>query len=243
MTNWYLWEINSKPMKYIYLIISILCIEGLIAQTPRYVVNPNPNSISFDADLSDHNAHGKVKNNTNSQINILWTREILQLPQGWSTYVCDANNCYADFIGKCPDAYINKVKAGDSTSLDVHVFDDGNNGEAHIVMWVYEKEDTSKKLKVDYLFNKVISNNDVRNIEIKVYPNPSYNSFSVDYNQGLNRIELYSILGKKVTSFKAMPKSSYDISQLEDGLYFVKLIGSNEKMLRTIRLQKRSYRP
>ncbi len=230
-------------MKYSYLIISILCVELLFAQAPRYVVNPNPNSIFFTSDISDHFAHGRVKNNTNSQINILWTREILQLPAGWTTYVCDANNCYADFIGKCPDAYVNKVKANDSVSLDIHILDDGIEGEAHIVMWVYEKEDTSKKVKVDYLFNKVVSNNDFRNIEIKVYPNPAYNSFSVEYNQGLSRIELYTILGKKVTSYKAQQKSSYDISPLEDGLYFVKLVGPNEQMLRTIRLQKRSYKP
>lgn len=230
-------------MKYIYLVISVLCINSVFAQTPRFVVNPNPNSVSFTSDLTDHLAHGRIKNNTNAQINILWTREILQLPTGWSTYVCDANNCYADFIGKCPELYINKVKANDSVNLDVHILDDGNEGEAHIVMWVYEKEDTSKKVKVDYLFNKAVSNNDFRNIEIKVYPNPAYNSFSVEYNQGLNRIELYTILGKKVTTFKAQPKSSYDISPLEDGLYFVKLVGPNEQMLRTIRLQKRSYRP
>jgi hypothetical protein len=230
-------------MKYIYLIISILCVEVLVAQTPRFSVNPNPNSISFQADGTDHFAHGKVKNNTGAQINVLWTREILQLPVDWQTYVCDANYCYGPGLGKCPDNGPNKIKAGDSTTLDVHVTDNGTDGEAHIVMWVYEKEDTSKKIKVDYLFNKVLSNNQVKNIEIKVYPNPAYNSFSIDFNQGLNRIDFYSILGKKVTSYKAMQKTSYDISQLEDGLYFVKLIGPNEQHLRTIRLQKRSYRP
>ena len=230
-------------MKYIYLIISVLVSGSLLAQTPRFAVHPNPNSISFQADGSDHFAHGRVKNNTNSLINVIWTREILQLPVDWQTYVCDANYCYGPGLGKCPESNPNKIKAGDSTTLDVHVTDDGNDGEAHIVMWVYEKEDTSKKIKVDYLFNKILANNEVRNIEIKVYPNPAYNSFSIDYNQGLNRIEFYSILGKKVTSYKAVPHSSYDISQLEDGLYFVKLIGPYERSLRTIRLQKRSYRP
>jgi hypothetical protein len=230
-------------MKYIYLIISVLCFSVAIGQNPKFTVKPNPNSVSFVPDLTDHIAHGSIKNLTNSSLNMLWTREILQLPQGWSTYVCDANYCYGDQVGKCPEQYPNKIKANDSTTLDVHVVDDGNDGEAHIVMWVYEKEDTSKKVKVDYLFNKVISNNDVKNIEIKVYPNPAYNSFSVDYNQGLNRIDLFTILGRKVISYKALPKSSYDISHLEDGLYFVTLLGPNEQMLRTIRLQKRSYKP
>lgn len=230
-------------MKYSYLVISFLCINWSIAQNARFAVNPNPNSIKFVSDMTDHNAHGRVVNKTNASINVYWTREILQLPENWSTLVCDANYCYSPGLGKCPDNYPNVIKAGDSTILDVHVTDDGTEGEAHIVMWVYEKEDTSKKIKVDYLFNKTVRNNEVKNIEIKVYPNPAYNSFSIDYNQGLNRIDLYSILGKKVTSFKTLPNRSYDISMLEDGLYFVKLIGSNDQMLRTIRLQKRSYKP
>lgn len=230
-------------MKYIYLIISLLCFDILLAQSPRFGVNPNPNSISFTPDMTDHNAHGRVRNNTSSTINIYWTREILQLPQDWSTLVCDANYCYSPGQGKCPEFNPNVIKANDSTILDVHVTDNGTDGEAHIVMWVYEKEDTAKKIKVDYLFNKSTSNNDVRNIAIKIYPNPSSNSFSIDYNHGLSRIDLYSILGKKVTSFKAMPKTSYDISQLEDGLYFVKLLGPNERNLKTVRIQKRTDRP
>ncbi|MBK6545498.1 MAG: T9SS type A sorting domain-containing protein [Saprospiraceae bacterium] len=231
-------------MKYSYLIISLLFVQVLVAQNTRFAVSPSPNTIFFVPDMTDHNAHGKIKNKTNANINMLWTREILMLPAAWSTYVCDANNCYADFVGKCPEGHPNIVKPNDSSTLDVHVFDDGNLGEAHIVMWVYEKEDTTKKFKADYSFNKVVtSNREVKNIETKVYPNPAYNSFSVEYNTGLTRIELYSILGKKVTSYQASGKISYDISFLDDGLYFVKLIGPNEQMLRTVRLQKRSYKP
>ncbi|HEX5624679.1 MAG TPA: T9SS type A sorting domain-containing protein [Saprospiraceae bacterium] len=218
-------------------------IQTAVAQGPRFTVTPNPNMISFVSDMTDHNAHGRVKNHTGSSINMLWTREVLMLPTGWSTYICDINNCYAEHVGKCPENWPNVIRANDSSTLDVHVFDDGNAGEAHIVMWVYEKEDTTKKVKADYLFNKVLSNNQVQNIAVKVYPNPAFNSFSVDYNTGLTRIDLYSILGKKVTSYNPVQKSSYDISMLDDGLYFVKLIGPNEQMLRTIRLQKRSYRP
>ncbi|MBK6861606.1 MAG: T9SS type A sorting domain-containing protein [Saprospiraceae bacterium] len=230
-------------MKYIYLIICILCTNGLFAQNQRFIVTPNPNSISFIPDMTSHKAHGTVKNNTNGTIKVSWIREIIQLPVDWNTYICDANLCYSPLVGKCPDNYPNVIKANDSTLLDVYVTDDGTDGAAHIVMWVYEKEDTSKKLKVDYLFNKIVSNNEVKNIEIKVYPNPTYNEFFVDYNQGLTRIDLYSILGKKVTSFEAMQRKSYNTSHLMDGLYFIKLIGPNEQVLQTIRLQKGSLRP
>lgn len=233
-------------MKYASITLIILCFNALDAQTPRFSVNPNPNSISFDADSTvDHLAHGRVKNQTGGQINILWVREILQLPEKWATYVCDANSCFGEGVNKCPelDRFLNKIKAGDSTILDVHVRDSGYTGQAHIVMWVFEQGDTANKIKVDYLFNKVISNNEVKNIEIKMYPNPAFNAFTLDFNQGLNRIELYSILGKKVASYKAYPNHSYDISPFADGIYFVKLLGPGNQLLKTIRLLKRSYKP
>lgn len=230
-------------MKYIYLIVCILCLNGLVAQDQRFIVEPNPNSISFIPDMTNHKAHGSVKNKTTGTIKVYWVREIIELPIDWNTYICDANYCYSPELGKCPDNYPNVIKTNDSTILDVYVTDNGIDGQAHIIMWVFEKEDTSKKLRVDYLFNKVVSNNEVKNIEIKVYPNPTYNDLFIDFNQGLSRIELYTILGKKVSSFKAMQGESYDISPLLDGLYFVKLIDPNEQVLRTIRLQKRSFRP
>lgn len=229
-------------MRFIYLIVSILVAGSAIGQNPRFTAHPNPNSVFFTPDMMDHLAHGNVRNHTNDQINILWTREILMLPAGWSTYVCDKNNCYADFLSKCPENYPNVIQANDSANLDVHVYDDGNMGEAHIVMWVYEKEDTSKKIKVDYTFNKLVSNKDIKNIAIKVYPNPASNSFTVDYNTGLSRIEVLSILGKRVKSFRPSASSSYDISELEDGLYFIRLVGPNDQTLRTIRLQKRGIK-
>ncbi|MBV6474020.1 MAG: hypothetical protein JPMHGGIA_02322 [Saprospiraceae bacterium] len=230
-------------MRYIYLAISILMGFCATGQNARFSANPNPNTVHFVPDNSDHYRPGRVRNHTNETLNMLWQREILMLPTGWSTYVCDANNCYADHVGKCPDIYPNVIGAGDSTTLDVHVFEDGNQGEAHIVIWLFEREDTSKKIKVDYTFNKVISNKDIRNIAVKVYPNPAANSFTVDYNTGLVRIDLYNLLGRKMKSFRTSHNASYDISDVEDGLYFIRLIGPNEQVLRTIRLQKRAIKP
>ncbi|MBK9107092.1 MAG: T9SS type A sorting domain-containing protein [Saprospiraceae bacterium] len=229
-------------MKCIYLIFSILFCSYFMAQGQRFSVNPNPNTIYFTPDNTDHYKSGKIRNHTGEVLSMLWNREILMMPAGWSTYVCDANNCYADKVGKCPEIYPNIIAPYDSVNLDVHVYEDGSMGEAHVVMWVYEAEDTSKKVKVDYTFNKVVSNKDIKNIAVKVYPNPASNSFTVDYNTGLVRIDMVNILGRKIRSYRAFPNSSYDISDLEDGLYFIRLIGPNEQNLRTLRLQKRGIK-
>lgn len=230
-------------MKHIYLIISVLLCGSALAQNARFSVAPNPNTLYFTPDNSDHHIASHVRNHTNETLTMLWTREVLMMPIGWSTYVCDGNNCYADHVSKCPEIYPNYISPGDSSILDVHIYEDGNMGAAHVVMWVFEKDDTTKKIKVDYTFNKVVSNRDIKNIAVKVYPNPASNSFTVDYNAGLVRIDMVNLLGKRIRSYRPTPNASYDISDLEEGLYFIRLIGPNEQTLRTLRLQKRGIKP
>ncbi|MBK7738963.1 MAG: hypothetical protein IPI45_14465 [Saprospiraceae bacterium] len=149
-------------MKYIYLIFSLCVYMWDSLNHQKVSVNPKSEYHFFVPDMTDHFAHGKMKNKTNATINALWTRQISMLPAGWSTYICDANNCYADHVDKCPYNNPNIIGANDSATLDVHIFDDGNMVEAHIIMWVYEKEDTLNKFRADYSFNKIVSNKDVK---------------------------------------------------------------------------------
>lgn len=135
------------------------------------------------------------------------------------------------------------MKPNDSCTLDVHISEDATGGVAHVIVWLYEKEDSLNKYRADYYFNKILSNTESEIIKLMIYPNPAANFFTIESNQDIFKIELISVLGKKVTSYNARPHGSYDISKLEDGLYFVKLISPNNKLIRTIRLQKCIFKP
>ncbi|HRI32140.1 MAG TPA: T9SS type A sorting domain-containing protein [Saprospiraceae bacterium] len=209
----------------------------------RFSSEFNPCKLEEKVDASkDQYCHNKIRNHTKRPILVLWAKENLLMPLFWDSYVCDNNQCYSPAVVKCPEDAANEVLVDSTVNMDVHFQTDGTQGGAHVVIWVNEKDDTTKKLKIDYLFNKTVSNNEVKNIAIKMYPNPASNAFTVEYNTGLTRVELYSILGKKVVSFNAGHFKSYDISNLVDGIYLVKLIGPNDQLLRTVRLQKRSPR-
>ncbi|HRI01764.1 MAG TPA: T9SS type A sorting domain-containing protein [Saprospiraceae bacterium] len=232
-------------MKKMYLFFILLIVSALSnAQTNRYSVTPSPcvHEFTFDPNEPDQACHSKVKNNTNTTINILWAKENLMLPETWTAYVCDANSCYSYLANKSPENNPNVIKPGDVASIDVHVNADSQDG-AHIVMWIYEREDTTKKLKVDYLFNKTVGVKDSRVISMKVYPNPAQNSISLEYNTGVKSIEIISLLGKRLASYQTSQNRSYDISQLEDGLYLLKIIGEKNELLKTLRIEKRAVRP
>ena len=58
---------------------------------------------------------------------------------------------------------------------------------------------------------------------IKIYPNPSSDTFNINSSQiELNKIEIYSLLGKKLKEYNAI-RSVYNIEDLTSGLYLVKI--------------------
>ena len=58
---------------------------------------------------------------------------------------------------------------------------------------------------------------------IKIYPNPSSDIFNINSSKiELNKIEIYSLLGKKLKEYNAI-RSVYNIEDLTSGLYLVKI--------------------
>ena len=60
--------------------------------------------------------------------------------------------------------------------------------------------------------------------KVKLYPNPSQNKFSIESDLSLDIIKIYNQLGQLVEKFDVKDtQSSYDISTLSTGLYFIEL--------------------
>ncbi|MCK9164011.1 MAG: T9SS type A sorting domain-containing protein, partial [Bacteroidales bacterium] len=65
---------------------------------------------------------------------------------------------------------------------------------------------------------------DVDIVEAKVYPNPAIDKLNIESKEMIQRLEVYDALGRKV--FSKIPNQnnfSFDISNLERGIYILKL--------------------
>lgn len=61
--------------------------------------------------------------------------------------------------------------------------------------------------------------------KILIFPNPSYHFFKINTTKKINKILLYNNLGKEVTpKIKKTNTNTYDIRNLSEGLYFIKII-------------------
>jgi hypothetical protein len=97
---------------------------------------------------------------------------------------------------------------------------------------ITEEFSTLKKLTITntnddqvIYYSETLSIQDVEGLGfIKVYPNPASTHFSIESQFNLEQIKVYNELGQVVVKFKAKEaQSSYDISKLSNGLYFVEI--------------------
>jgi hypothetical protein len=74
------------------------------------------------------------------------------------------------------------------------------------------------------LFNKVETN--VTSETVSISPNPTTKFLVVSNVENLSTYEIFDVLGKKILSKTIMKE--INVSNLKDGIYFLKLIGPNQ---------------
>ncbi|MEM7103227.1 MAG: T9SS type A sorting domain-containing protein [Bacteroidota bacterium] len=74
---------------------------------------------------------------------------------------------------------------------------------------------------------------------VKVYPNPAADFINVESTvQQPTSVEIYNILGKLMTNVVSMDNNRFDVSELEFGMYIIKVNFDNESVIRKVMIQK-----
>ena len=84
---------------------------------------------------------------------------------------------------------------------------------------------------------------EIEAIDLRVFPNPTTDSFAITDNLIVDEIVLYNIIGRKVRTLQHSREKKYNIEELPDGMYFVSLISKENGVLKTVRISKRTMRP
>jgi hypothetical protein len=75
---------------------------------------------------------------------------------------------------------------------------------------------------------------------ISIFPNPTTDYVAVnDDSDRVNKLEFYNLTGRQMKSFAVTRGEKYSISELPDGVYFVRLIDKNNRIVTTQRVNKR----
>ena len=75
--------------------------------------------------------------------------------------------------------------------------------------------------------------------KVSIYPNPTANYFGLSNSEGIAQLTIFNLVGKEIRKFDAASGLKYDISDLPNGMYLIKMTDNNQKIISTLRLQKR----
>jgi hypothetical protein len=73
--------------------------------------------------------------------------------------------------------------------------------------------------------------------DLKVYPNPAQSEIHIESSIGIDSVQVFDISGKSIWfETSGLPSTILDISQLSDGIYFLKVAsGDNNKVIKFIK--------
>ncbi|MFT4534744.1 MAG: hypothetical protein ACI9P5_002107 [Saprospiraceae bacterium] len=74
---------------------------------------------------------------------------------------------------------------------------------------------------------------------VLIYPNPTADFFQLENDADIYSISIYSLLGKQISTLHHSEGEVHNISILRTGLYLVRLINKDGKVVKAMRLSKR----
>ena len=233
---------------------------NLLAQ-PSLSIHPDPLEFNEQADLSDlwsePIAHSYVINTSNQTIKLRWEISVVgaDCPAEWKFKVCDKNQCYSSTVTSnvnlAPNGNPNVpviLEPGDTSIIDVHINPTGVAGCCAVEISLSDVTDINNPVAIetgdyDICISPLSTVTSAEKSRLRVYPNPTSDFISLSKNSFVKQLWVTNILGKRVRTFSSSYNGKYDISELPDGIYMVSMVDANNRIVKTVRVSKRSIRP
>lgn len=202
----------------------------------QLTITPNP-AIVEDVDItkSEVIASGIIKNEFDEEKDLVWTRKILMLSDGWTTAVCDKNTCY---LTTTETAEFN-LASGEENTMNVYIYPENNEGMAIVEVTVTDKNNEEIFVKGTYYFNATPnSTRDLAGTAVEVYPNPAAGRYRIANAPSLQQVEVFSMTGRSVYRSRISSGDWLDIQHLPKGSYLLRMIDENRETLSTRILKK-----
>ena len=71
---------------------------------------------------------------------------------------------------------------------------------------------------------------------ISIYPNPAIDLFHVNSEIPVGKVEIFNIIGKKIKILENIDSNTFNVSDLRNGIYLVRIFNKHNKVLKVIRL-------
>ena len=227
-------------LKILQILIALLffnVVSGQIAFSPEQITilgNPSEELITFKVDLTNNGAE---------DVQLFWKlSKGDNFPAEWATQICDFQLCYGENVDQISTALPNTLKAGETRDFKIYLLPYNTEGEGDLSFSIFDDDGFANEV-VKLTTNEIIistttSVKEVRDLDIKIYPNPSNDYFQMTHDDKVSKVILYNLAGKTIKELNHYKGKSQNIDFLRSGMYLVRLFDSRSELIKTMRLQK-----
>ena len=90
--------------------------------------------------------------------------------------------------------------------------------------------------KIGEIWNTALHTDDLANLQVRIYPNPTYNRINVVGIEGENNINIFSVAGQLIATHNGIGETSFDLN-LAAGVYFIKISSQYKSIIKKIILK------
>lgn len=201
-------------------------------------LTPDTVSMVVILDETDNEIHNFMHNLTSTNRVIKWERTIFDPnPDTVDIRVCDPNTCYAPWVV----TQTFTLTADTTVPMIVHLFKpEGEDASAIVQLKYTDLADPGNPQFSYYIFYSAASgtHEQLPAANVKLYPNPVVESFSLDNADEVRRIRVFSSDGRQVAVFDAAAGQVYSITGQPAGAYVVALESKSGKVFQAIGIRK-----
>ncbi len=199
-----------------------------------FKVLPSPASATGALEQPDVEVHAKITNLTANLVHLKWERREISLTPGCETAVCDPNICWARSVSTKPfDMDPNEI--GD---LLMHFYNNEAPCSGIMHLKVTNLDNPADSSIAVYLFNATSGTSNLPAANVKLYPNPVTEFFSLENAENVAAIRVFSLDGREVARFETNTSNFYSLQNQPAGNYVIALEDKNGQAFQAMDLRK-----
>jgi Secretion system C-terminal sorting domain len=201
-------------------------------------ITPQVQTVGVNPDSMEIRAKATFKNTSTVTKKFTWTRNVMNISTGWTTQVCDSKGCWIPSVGTAPEQI--ELAPNATSNLDVYIRPEKKQGAATIEVKVFEVGNETNTVTGRYLFSTTTraKETNINNANIRIYPNPTIDYFQLTEDDGIDKVVIYNIIGRQMRTYKVTDNGKYNVNDLPEGLYIIRLLAANGATVKTIRLSR-----
>ena len=223
-------------MRNFLLIIFFFSVVNFVSGQLSY--SPNPIEVTANKGTENIQTDFELKNEGTDTVLLAWKMKVVGQPTEWQFYICDTEICYNFGDSVSSTARPNVIPPGGTIIVMFHTLPAAVEGEGEYKIEFFDLAfPDSLKVDVPIRVNTITSS--TSNLEIKglnIFPNPTTDFFRINTGALVSTIDVVTVVGKKVGSFKAHQGGYYDVTDLNSGIYYVRLLDDKGESIKVMKL-------